>query len=512
MDLAIEKLTVKYPRKTVLDNVNFRFRAGQIHALLGENGAGKSTALAVMYGEKIPQEGKILLDGTEVRFSSPDQALAAGISCVHQRPLLANSISVGENLRLAAGFKSWKMNRKKAAALAAEWMPEVRLSALVRNCGGDTRFFAALVCALMTNPGILLLDEPSALLDTAQRNFLYKKLKLLAAGGMNIIIITHSIAEAVSAADTITILAEGKIVAEFSAGKTVPSVIKDILTGNPSRKEKTEIPADTPAAHTGRNSGEAAKNPAIRLEFTGISARPSNRPAVFGINLSAHSGEITLVTGLQENGLGTLEDIITGMADFPVQGKIRIESAGCRSAENSQPPVNTATFSADLARKPLSPYILRKKTGFRIGIIPSDRIYRASNPELSIIQLLTSEFNFKAESERRDFAEKIIRKAQVNVRPEEKCAVLSGGMLQRLILERETILKPQILILCEPLQGLDVQAAGKICSRLSESAAEGCAAVVLAADDFPAGICGQKYSLADGKIYPFSKCGGEPEK
>ncbi len=512
MDLAIEKLTVKYPRKTVLDNVSFRFRAGQIHALLGENGAGKSTALAVMYGEKIPQEGKILLDGIEVSFSSPEQALAAGISCVHQRPLLADSISVGENLRLAAGFKSWKMNRKKAAALAEEWMPEVKLSALIRNCGGDTRFFTALVCAVMTNPGILLLDEPSALLDTAQRNFLYEKLKFLAAHGMNIIIITHSIAEAVSAADTITILAEGKIAAEFSAGKTVPSVIRNILTGNPPPKEKSGIPTDAEAAHTGRNSGETAKNPAICLELTGISARPPNRPAVFGINLSAHSGEITLVTGLQENGLGTLEDIITGMADFPVQGKIRIGSADCRTEENSQRSVNRATFSADLSRKPLTPYILRKKTGFRIGIIPSDRIFRASNPELSIIQLLTSEFQFETEDGRRDFAEKIIGKAQVNVRPDEKCAVLSGGMLQRLILERETILKPQILILCEPLQGLDIQAAGKICSRLSESAAEGCAAVVLAADDFPVGICRKKYSLADGKIYPFSTDGEESEK
>ena len=192
MNLSLNGISVKYSHKTVLKSVTTEFASGQIHMLLGENGAGKSTLTKIICGDILPTEGKIFINGTETQIKSPHDGIKNGIVCVHQRPLLAESISIMENLIL--GVQDF--NKNKAEELLKFWMPETKSNTLVKNIGGDQRFFTSLCSALLKNPKLLILDEPSALLDLHQREILFLQLQSFAKNGMNIIVITHNMDEA----------------------------------------------------------------------------------------------------------------------------------------------------------------------------------------------------------------------------------------------------------------------------------------------------------------------------
>ena len=189
MTLELRDISLKYSHKTVLQNLSISFKEGQIHALLGENGAGKSTTANIICGEVKPDSGTILIDGQVVELTSPKAAIERGICYVHQRPMLADSITVKENILL--GLK--KELKKEIPAITQKWIPETDLNTLVQNLSTDTRFFIALCIALIKSPELLILDEPTALLNDEQRVFLYNNLRSLATDGMNIIVITHNI-------------------------------------------------------------------------------------------------------------------------------------------------------------------------------------------------------------------------------------------------------------------------------------------------------------------------------
>ena len=188
----------------------------QIHALLGENGAGKSTTAAVLSGALEADGGTVLIDGKAVHFSSPRDALRAGIVCVRQRPLIADGISVWENILLGTEYGAAGKTLKKgeifsrAELLKSKWAPHLNFRALAAHIGGDERFYTALISALIREPLMLILDEPSALLDREQRASLYANIRELADKGMNIVVITHIMQEASRYTDTITVLQKGK--------------------------------------------------------------------------------------------------------------------------------------------------------------------------------------------------------------------------------------------------------------------------------------------------------------
>ena len=175
LNLSVQNLVLKYPKKTVLNGVSLDFNHSQIHALIGENGAGKSSLIKIICGDILPTAGKILLNQKEAAIKSPADAIKYGIVCVHQRPLLADSISIIENLMLGAA----SFDRKRARELLSLWIPGIDEKRLIKNCSGDIRFFTSLTGALLKNPGLLILDEPSALLNSDQRDFLFEKLKIV---------------------------------------------------------------------------------------------------------------------------------------------------------------------------------------------------------------------------------------------------------------------------------------------------------------------------------------------
>ena len=399
MTLELRQICLHFSKKTVLNKLSLCFNEGQLHALLGENGAGKSTAANIICGELSPDSGTILLDGKPVVFRTPKDAIQNGICYVHQRPMLADYITVKENLLLGLN-KEQKLLLKPEAE---KWLPEVNLNSLVLKHGADTRFFIALTSALIKKPKILILDEPSALLDDNQRIFLFEKLRLLAGEGMNIIIITHNYDEAEKYCDTVDYIKDGKI---------VPA-------GNPFDKLGDHEPLGKPMSKD-------------------------------------NNGRITLIKGLAEDGLDTLEKSLINMRS-------------------------------------------RHEFAFKTALIPTDRKFTGSSPNLTIEQMLTSALDIP-ESQKPAAALQMINSSGVDITPQEKCSSLSGGMLQKLMFERELYGNPELLILCNPLQGLDVNTCQKTCERIQKAAQNGAYVLVLSYGAWPSEYCDVEYRLKDGNL------------
>lgn len=357
--LKVQDIWVKYSYKTVLSGVTLSFEQGKIYALLGENGAGKSTLSKVICGDLKPSSGQILIDGEEVVFNNPHAAIGKGIVCVHQRPLLAPSISIHENLLL--GQK--KVGREDEEKLLGEWLPARAGGTLVGALAQEESFFVSLTQALLRKPGFLILDEPP-LIPT-------EKLRELAAQGITLLIITHNLAQAMEQSDKIVLLQEGKVLEEKDSGLFSEEEIKQKLFGI---------------------SKEIAVPDFIERE------------------------EVT-------------EDEVMALHGGAAEGFV--------------------------------------------GYIPSDKTFRASNPKLTILQLVTAYHTEKKRSEREVFARQLLDKAQVNIRLDEKAECLSGGMLQRLILEREIAENPSKLYLFNPTKGLDVESTERFYAKLEGLAERG---------------------------------------
>ena len=415
MTLELRQICLRYAKKTVLDNLCLTLKGSAIHALLGENGAGKSTTANIICGELAPDSGTILLDGKPHNFDSPKDAIDCGICYVHQTPMLADSISIKENL-LFGIKKEYRQNIEKVASI---WLPGIPLQSPAKNLAGGMRFFLALCSALIKCPGLLILDEPTALLDQEQKDFLFKNLRELAGGGMNILIITHNYKEAVDCCDTVDFLEDGHLVPK----KELPLLVEKKYLA----EQKAGLPQDN------------------LLDFR------------------LENGKITLIQGLAEDGLTALEKIVTGMEK------------------------NQQAWWKRFGRRS------------QVAIIPTDKKYTGSNPNLTIMQMLTAALEMP-EKEKAAAALKMIKASGVNITPYEKCKNLSGGMLQKLLFERELFNDPELLILCNPLQGLDYNTSQKTYRRIKEAALKGSRILVLSYGAFPPQFCDYYYRLNKGQL------------
>ena len=484
MDISLRGITKQYALKTALDGITFDFAGGNVYAVLGENGAGKSTVAAILCGDAAPSSGSLIIDGNAQAFRGSGDALTAGIASVHQRPLLADSLTVFENIIIGADTL-YRRTRKaelkqKVSAIFKNWSPELKLDSFVWQISASGRFFTALACALLKNPSVLILDEPAALLAPEEKNALYAKLKQFAAESRppkTVIVITHNPRDASRYADCIIVMQKGRIVKTFSEPQAfTEQEYQSILAENASAASY-EFMSDA----TGCRENFPKIDLRGAVSFEGLTVRPKNRPAIFDVTVRAPYGQITCVKGEKTGELETLENVMTGMEDAPCRGIFRVTD-GRRE------------FQAKIGTKQFSPAVMRYKQ--KAAILASDRTFRASNPRLSVEQLLSALYGG---CDARSYAKSLIDKAGICITAAEKAANLSGGMLQQLLLRRELASAPEFLLMCEPLQGLDAEAARKMCALLWEASASGRATLILAAADFPDELCARIYRIREGR-------------
>lgn len=465
MQVTVKGITKKYLLKTALDNVTVEFQSGKIHALVGENGAGKSTLAKILSGDLIMDEGEIILDQKPCVFHQAKDALDQGIVLVHQRPSLADSLTVRENISLKNNRHNFILHSpsQRLLSLQKQWAPELNLNSYVKDLGGNMRFYVSLIGALLREPKCLILDEPSAFLDVAERKKLYTNLHQLVGEGTTVIVITHSKSEASTLADTVTILKEGKLLHHFEDPKEYENFCKDQIFSHE------------------QSAGEKKDSSEIKtcLEIIEAGIKPKKRPALISANLTVSYGHITAVSALQEASLSTLEDLLTGMETNGARGTaVFYDEDHSDSGER----LNIKDFTSTW---------LRKK---RTAIVPSDRTYRATNPGLTVEEML----GVYRKSDYEKNALDLIESAGIQIKPEQKVSDLSGGMMQRLILARELSINPSLVILCNPMQGLDIQSQGNLCKRLVELTNMGKAVLILGVQDFPLTLCSRVYELEGG--------------
>ena len=355
--LSLKDICVQYSYKTVLTGVSLDFEEGKIYSLLGENGAGKSTLAHVLCGDILPTSGSIYLNQKKLKIRKPKDAIKSGIVCVHQRPLLAPSLSIQDNLRIGISHEM----TKKIPEFAKKWIPGRELSEKAGNLSDQEAFNTSLTGALLKSPYLLILDEPP-FLDKDQ-------IRKLAESGLCIIIITHSFKEAIEKSDEMILLKDGSVL------------------------EKT---------------------PATQITEEDI------RKKLFGLTKTLNP------------------------PDFIEEKEIT---------------------EAEIMKKRLQ----TKKVGY----IPSDKTFRASNPNLTIFQLCTAYHTNLKQKVLEEYSRDLLKKADVNIKLYEKALCLSGGMLQRLILERELAENPEELYLFDPTHGLDLEATERLYSRLEGLAKKG---------------------------------------
>ncbi|MBQ7906232.1 MAG: ATP-binding cassette domain-containing protein [Spirochaetaceae bacterium] len=424
MTLEVKNLEKKYPKKNVLNNVSLKFDTGSIYAILGENGAGKSTLVSILSGSKKANKGTITVNNTTYQngFNNVNEAIKNKIRITHQHPILDDEITVLENCLISNPRKNIK---EKIIKIFDNWNFEIDVNKKCKNLNANERFYTELLAVLISNPNFLILDEPTVFLSEDERKKLYSAIKKNSNNSINklcTILITHKIEEAKNLCDKIIYIKKGNLSKNFSFNENTFEINKE-------KKLTEEI-----------------------FKIENLFSESKYLPKLFNINLSAKKNSITCITGKREDGLETLEEIISGIEHIEFSGNIKI---------------NNYQFS-----RIINIFELRKLS---IGIIPSNRITRGANQNLTI-----EEFFFPYDKNKMI---EIINKAKIRCELSDKIKTLSGGMLQRIILERELSLNSDILFLFEPDQGLDTEARNILSEKILNANKNGTTIIIFTSSD-----------------------------
>lgn len=451
-------ITKQFPGVIANKNVNFKVLAGEIHALLGENGAGKSTLMSILSGLYRPDAGEIWLRGKRVVIRSPRQALDYGIGMVHQHFRLVDSFSVTENVIL--GTISWKqisLRMKDYAGdlsrIAQEFGLKVDPYAKVWQLSIGEKQRVEILKLLYRGADLLILDEPTAVLTPQETRDLFQTLRQMAAGGKSVIIITHKLQEVMEVADQITVLRKGK-----NAGS---AAVKET-----SEKELTRMMVERDVLFTTAGKASAEGEPVLSVQ--GISV-PGDQGllAVKNLSLEVMSGEILGIAGVAGNGQRELAEALTGLRSIS-GGKIIVGDQ-------------------DLTHKKPRDFIDAK-----VSSIPEDRLGTGLVPGLDVYDnVILKDYrkppigkglliNQRAVREK---AENLVDEFHIQVSDlRYPVRMLSGGNLQRLLLAREIMSRPRLVIASYPARGLDIGATEAVYRLLLDLCNEGTAVLLISED------------------------------
>jgi simple sugar transport system ATP-binding protein len=447
--LRVEHITKRFPGVLASDNISLTIGEGEVLALVGENGAGKTTLMNILMGLYQSDEGRILINGEEVKFRSPNDAFAAGLGMVHQQYMLVPNMSVLENIAL--GFKqAWapfkldlKMVRNRIKEISEKYGLFVDPDAYIWQLSVGEQQRVELVKTLCLGARFLILDEPTSALTPQETDELIILLKRMSSE-LSIIFISHKLQEVKDLSDKIVILRHGSVVFEGKTSEHSPSDIAALMTGH-----EVELPQnDAPPCE-----GETV------LDIKNLNVK-SDRGflALNNLNLSIKAGEIVGLAGVSGNGQRELAEAINGL----------------RKVQNGQ----ILFFGKDLANKSPSHII---ESG--MGYIPEERNTEGIVPSFSMKEnLILKDSSHDQFSKHSFLKKKEIEKNASDLRvkfdirsPNTSVAAgsLSGGNIQKVILARELSRKPKFLIAVYPIRGLDLGAAEFIHKQLLEKRKEG---------------------------------------
>jgi len=432
-NLKISNVTKIYPGCVANDNVSLEFNSGKIYALLGENGAGKSTLVKILSGVIIPDEGKIYLNENNLKLNSPLDAKKNDIGMVFQHFNLFETLSVFENLIIDSDEQRESL-REKIDTIMKKYNFSIDLDIPVLNLSAGQKQKVEIIRCLIRNPKVLIMDEPTSVLTEQETSELFLSLKKFSEEGILIIYITHKLKEVMQLCDEVAVMRRGKLVSvseikneniESLANKMVGQNLKTI------KKKKAKTSSDQLIKIT-------------NLNFTSEDPFETN---LMDINFSVNRGECLGIAGISGNGQSELFQVLSG--------EIISEKNSIEFNNN---------YIGDLSPQERREYLM--------AFSPEDRLEQAAIPQMKIFENVALN-NFKSsnffnnglinESKIKEHSKKIISDFNVNTdNIELKSQFLSGGNLQKLIIGRELITSPDLLICFNPTWGLDVGAINYI--------------------------------------------------
>lgn len=448
----------RFPGVLANDHVNFDLQPGEIHALLGENGAGKSTLMNVLAGMYQPDSGTIKVKDNIVNFSSPRDAIQAGIGMVHQHFMLVPTQSVTENILLGLNRPRFRLNLseydREVSDLSDRFGLKVDPRAKIWQLSVGEQQRVEILKMLYRGTDILVMDEPTAVLAPQEIEDLFVTLKAMIAEGKAIVFISHKLQEVMSIADRVTVLRKGKVTA---AGLGAKHTTRQELA-------KQMVGRDV-VFHLDKKPGHPGE---IALQVENVHAgNDKGLKALNGISLNVRSGEIVGLAGVAGNGQRELAQVITGLRKCD-SGEIQLNGESIAN--------KSALFG-----------ILRG-----VAHIPEDRTHVGTAPNLSVTDNvimkqyrhppITHNGMLNLNTATR-FAEGLKEEYDIIVpNVETPVRLLSGGNLQRVILAREISGKPNLLVAVQPTRGLDVGAIEGV-HRLLLSQRENGAAILLISEE-----------------------------
>lgn len=461
---------------TALEGGDFDLRPGEIHALLGENGAGKSTLMHIMAGHLRPGAGRILLNGKELRLSSPADGLEAGIGMVRQYPRLIPGFIVWEDCVLGAEPRAGPFfNRRAARALvldlSGQWGFDLPVDSSTGSLTVGQRQKAAILALLLRKVQYLIFDEPAAVLTPSETDRFFGLLRRLKAEGKGIVLISHKLEETMALADRVTVLKKGRTVAVRSAASLTGRELGNLMFGAAFSGDSGPVVSarNTPAAGAaaeGRRASRENKSAAGEeacLIMEQVSVEIPGRPLIRDSSLTLRKGTILGIAGVRDSGLETLELALTGFLK-PSKGRIvlngrDIGGRGHRAFRSA----GAAYLSAGgtvAARLPLRDSIIL-------------HVHRRAPVPAGGLSGLFHRIGVMDQSFLDSWTAGVLSRAGVSAAPRVRGDSLSGGMQQRAALARELAEQAAVLILSEPGWGLDRKSRDKLAEELRAAAKNG---------------------------------------
>lgn len=478
--LSVGKLTKLFGTFAACDGIDLTIAPGEIHALLGENGAGKSTLVKMLFGVLAPTSGTIAWQGRPVAISSPAAARRLGIGMVFQHFSLFESLTVAENIALSLDRSiSLDAVAGKAAELSKTYGLPLDPAAHVADLSVGERQRIEIVRALLQNPQLIILDEPTSVLTPQEADKLFETLAKLKAEGRSVLYISHRLEEVQRICDRATVLRHGKVTGTCDPRRETPASLARMMVG-----------WDVAAVH---RDGDIERGE-LALEVAGLSLAPRTPFAVplRDIAFRVRRGEILAIAGVAGNGQGELFDALSGEALSEADDIVRINGKS-------------------IGRTGISG---RRLIG--AGFVPEERHGHAAVSGLPLSDnLLLARWRSDARAFLSGGALRAIRHASVKAATRRICeamdvrksgedpqaGALSGGNLQKFIIGRELDRQPAVLVVNQPTWGVDAGAASRIRQSLVDLARKGSAIVVISQDlDEIFEIASEIAVISDGRL------------
>jgi general nucleoside transport system ATP-binding protein len=489
--IELRDIVKRFPGVVANDGVDLTVRAGTIHAIVGENGAGKSTLMKTLYGAHRPDEGTVVVEGRERHFRSPGDAIDAGIGMVFQHFMLADNFTVWENIVLGSEpgnpvVLDVRGARRRIRELSERYGLDVEPDELVADLGVGDKQRVEILKVLYRGARILILDEPTAVLVPHEVGELFGSLRDLTSHGATVVFISHKLDEVLGNADAITVIRAGRTVGEIDDPSTVTArQLAELMVGSelpsPETRERTvrqQVLLEVRDLTVEAALGQLVPQPLVPGDLAGqelitqVAARPEDTMPATALraldhaSFSVHAGEIVGVAGVEGNGQTELVEAILGLRE--ATGHVFLEGDDLRGVPTSQRRLRGVGYVPEDRQRdgmvlafPLWENVLLGHQGgppfVRHGFIDRGALKERTTEIVTAFDVRTPGIDVPA-------------------------FTLSGGNQQKLIVGREMLSEPRVLVAAHPTRGVDVGAQAVIWDILRDARAQGLATLLVSAD------------------------------